>query len=106
MSKSKLFLLVAAIGVTVFRNGKQEQVTANTPFEFEAAEVLDILRAQPGSLRKPINETSQDENDTGDIETNLIAEAQKQAELDRALIADAKGTGKAPKGPRDSGEEL
>lgn len=58
--------MVPTISTTVIRDGKRKPVVPGVAFPFTKDEVEELNRLHPGALRKPINETGNDDPEPTD----------------------------------------
>lgn len=58
MSKTTTFMIAAGASVVVVRDGKRKTIQPGGGDDFTDAEITYINAAQPGALRRPINEGS------------------------------------------------
>lgn len=91
MDESNTTYLVPKISVGVVRDGKRRTVNVGEGFDFTKEEITAINKAQPGALRKPVNE-GRGKTETADAEDGgeEAKSAKKSAKAPKATKAPAK----------------
>ncbi len=67
---------VPTVSVIVIREGKRVSPPLNKGFNFTDDEITAINKAQPGALRKPVNETATE--DAADVDATALADTTKE----------------------------
>jgi hypothetical protein len=81
------YMIVTGASVVVVRDGKRKPLPAGSGEDFTESEIAAILKAVPGSLRKPINEGGQSAADADEGDDD----ATKDAGTKQAKKAGTKG---------------
>ncbi len=91
---------ITLASIVVIRDGKRVRPELNKPFNYTKEEITSILEGHPAALRKPINESTKDD------EKGPAAEGSKTptAAEKRAAAAEAEKSGGAAPPAKDDDE--
>lgn len=91
---------IAVHTIILHREGKRVKVSPGKPFDFTPAELADIKKNSPDSIRVPVNEASpateeKNASEFGNHLANLAAEAQAKADAHADELEVARKAGEA-----------
>lgn len=107
MADKTVFMIATGASVVVVRGGKRVTINAGGGDNFTEGEIASILRAVPGSLRKPINEGGQsaDEDGEDDDTVKKTAKGKKAAKAPKAPAKEKKAAAPAPDADDDDDDD-